>query len=215
MHRHECWNTSVNTSHLSVIITLLDISLTYVPVKGNRHQSKNGCKCQSIVEENPNSTHEVSERPVSQQNVKRVEGHSSESNTHISDSQVYHIQVKMVILKIFITSKNWKEGVNVVALVNRFKPYSVKCWAAIFCIIIMTQLKFIYNSLFKDSHSQPIHTSFPIIASNVLRIFTRSMKDLLPKIGTPNVRRRWKTYVKEFEAEIKQKLNQMWKCEYV
>ena len=30
----------------------------------------------------------------------------------------------------------------------------------------MDQLKFIYNSPFKDSHSDPIHTSFPISASN-------------------------------------------------
>ena len=31
----------------------------------------------------------------------------------------------------------------------------------------MNQLKPIYNSPFKDSHSHPIHTYFPIIASNV------------------------------------------------
>ena len=30
----------------------------------------------------------------------------------------------------------------------------------------MNQLKPIYNSLFKDSYSHPIHTCFPIIASN-------------------------------------------------
>ena len=33
--------------------------------------------------------------------------------------------------------------------------------------IIMNRLKSIYNSLFKDSHSHPIHTCLPIIASNV------------------------------------------------
>ena len=33
--------------------------------------------------------------------------------------------------------------------------------------IIMNKLKSIYNSPFKDSHSHPIHTRFPIIASNV------------------------------------------------
>ena len=33
-------------------------------------------------------------------------------------------------------------------------------------VIIMNQLKSIYNSPFTDSHSHPIHTSFPIIASN-------------------------------------------------
>ena len=35
-------------------------------------------------------------------------------------------------------------------------------------VIIMSQLKSIYNSPFKDSHSHPIHTCFPIIANNVL-----------------------------------------------
>ena len=30
----------------------------------------------------------------------------------------------------------------------------------------MNQTKFIYNSPFKDSYSHPIHTCFPIIASN-------------------------------------------------
>ena len=65
---------------------------------------------------------------------------------------------------------------NVLALVNRFKTSSVKCWTANFCIhagkglvIIITQLKSIYNSLFKDSHSHPIHTCFPIIANTNLR----------------------------------------------
>ena len=33
--------------------------------------------------------------------------------------------------------------------------------------IIMHQLKSIYNSPFKDSHSHPIHTCFAMIASNV------------------------------------------------
>ena len=33
-------------------------------------------------------------------------------------------------------------------------------------VIIMNQLKSIYNSPFKDSHSHPIHTCFPIIDSN-------------------------------------------------
>ena len=36
----------------------------------------------------------------------------------------------------------------------------------------MNQLKSIYNSLFKDSHSHPIHTCFPIIASNVTLVFS-------------------------------------------
>ena len=33
-------------------------------------------------------------------------------------------------------------------------------------VIIMNQIKFIYTSPFKDSHSHPIHTCFPIINSN-------------------------------------------------
>ena len=33
-------------------------------------------------------------------------------------------------------------------------------------LIIINKLKSIYNSPFKDSHSHPIHTCFPIIASN-------------------------------------------------
>ena len=54
---------------------------------------------------------------------------------------------------------NRKIGVNVVGLVNRFQTSSVKCWTAIFCIhvvkgpvIIMNQLKSIYNSPLEDSH---------------------------------------------------------------
>ena len=35
-------------------------------------------------------------------------------------------------------------------------------------VIIMNQLKSIYNSPFGDSHSHPIITYFPIIASNEL-----------------------------------------------
>ena len=35
-------------------------------------------------------------------------------------------------------------------------------------VINMNQLKSIYNSPFKDSHSHPIHTFFLIIASNEL-----------------------------------------------
>ena len=66
-----------------------------------------------------------------------------------------------------------KVKVNVVALVNRFLTSSVKCWTANFCIhtnkgpvIMMNKLKSIYNSPFKDSHSHPIQTCFPMIASN-------------------------------------------------
>ena len=61
----------------------------------------------------------------------------------------------------FITSNHRKTGVNFVALVNRFETSRVKCWTTIFCdlasegpdiIIIMNQLKSIYNSPFKDLH---------------------------------------------------------------
>ena len=36
-------------------------------------------------------------------------------------------------------------------------------------VIIMNELKSIYNSPFKDLHSHPYHTCFPIIASNEFR----------------------------------------------
>ena len=72
-----------------------------------------------------------------------------------------------------ITSHHWKTGVNSVAFVNRFQTSRVECWTANFCDlasevpdIIMHQLKSNYNSLFKDSYSQPIHTCFAMIASN-------------------------------------------------
>ena len=57
---------------------------------------------------------------------------------------------------------------NILALV-----ISVKCWTASFCIhaskgqiIIMHQLKSIYNSPLKNSLSHPIHTCLATIASN-------------------------------------------------
>ena len=63
---------------------------------------------------------------------------------------------------------------NVVALANRFSTSSVKCCTPTYCIharkgpvIIMNQLKSIYNRTFKDSYSYLIHICFPIIASNV------------------------------------------------
>ena len=50
----------------------------------------------------------------------------------------------------------------------------MNCWTTNFCInasegpfIIIHQLKFVYNSPFKDSHSHPIHTCLSVIASNV------------------------------------------------
>ena len=77
-----------------------------------------------------------------------------------------------------ITSNNQKTGVNVVALVNRFETLRVKCWTANFCdlasegsFIFMHQSKSISNGTFKDSHSHPIHTCFPMIATNVVFIF--------------------------------------------
>ena len=75
-----------------------------------------------------------------------------------------------------ITSNDRKTGVNVAALVNRFYTSNVKCWTANFgiyaskgAVIIMNQLKSIYNSLYKDLHSHPIHTCFPAITSNVTK----------------------------------------------
>ena len=72
-----------------------------------------------------------------------------------------------------ITSNHRQTGVNVLCLVNRFSTSSVKCWTVNFCLhvskgpdIIMNQLKFLYNSPFKNSYSHPIHTCFPMIASN-------------------------------------------------
>ena len=44
-------------------------------------------------------------------------------------------------------------------------------------VIMMNQLKFIYYNPFKDLHSHPIHTYFPIIASNIavkLVVFSRN-----------------------------------------
>ena len=72
-----------------------------------------------------------------------------------------------------ITGNNRKIGVNIVALVHKFSTLSLKCWNVNFSIyaskgpvITMHQLNSIYNSPFKDSRSHPIHTCFPIIASN-------------------------------------------------
>ena len=77
-------------------------------------------------------------------------------------------------IQIFITSNDRQTGVNVLGLLYRFSTLSVKCWTGNFCIhasrgpvIIMHQLKFLYNSPFKNSYSHPIHTCFPMIASNV------------------------------------------------
>ena len=72
-----------------------------------------------------------------------------------------------------ITSNHWQSGVNVLGLLNRFSTWSVKCWTVNFCIhaskcpvIIVHQLKSLYNSPLKNSYSHPIHTCFPKIASN-------------------------------------------------
>ena len=78
------------------------------------------------------------------------------------------------------TNNNRKTGVNVVPLVNRFWTSSVKCYTVNFCshvskgpVIIMNQIKSIYNKACKDSHSHPIHNCFLIIASNVSGKFFR------------------------------------------
>ena len=72
-----------------------------------------------------------------------------------------------------ITGNHRQTGVNVLGLFNRFLTSSVKCWTANFCIhaskgpdIIMHQLKSLYHSPFKNLYSHPIHTCFPMIASN-------------------------------------------------
>ena len=56
---------------------------------------------------------------------------------------------------------------------NRLSTSSVKCWTVNYCIhtskgpvIIMYQLKSLYNSPFKDSDLHLIHTCFAMIASN-------------------------------------------------
>ena len=47
-------------------------------------------------------------------------------------------------------------------------------------VIIMNQLKSIYSSQCKDSHSHPIHTCFPIIASNTyVKVWQMHMQDFL------------------------------------
>ena len=62
---------------------------------------------------------------------------------------------------------------NIVAIVNRFETLRAKYWTAKLCfhaskgpVLIMTQLKFIYNRPFKNLHLHPIHSFFPMIASN-------------------------------------------------
>ena len=62
---------------------------------------------------------------------------------------------------------------NVLGLLNRFSTSSVKCWTVNFCIhvskgpvIIMKQLKCLYNSSFKNSYSHRVLTCFPMITSN-------------------------------------------------
>ena len=73
-------------------------------------------------------------------------------------------------VEVIITSNNRK----CCSLINRFENSSVKCWTANSCIhasrgpvIIINQLKSVYNSPFKDSYSNSFHNCFPIIASNV------------------------------------------------
>ena len=73
-----------------------------------------------------------------------------------------------------VTKNHRKTGVNAVALVNRFQTAKVQGPD-----IIMHQLKSIYRSPFKDSQSHPIHTCFPMIASDVLPNFVR-LSETLP-----------------------------------
>ena len=44
--------------------------------------------------------------------------------------------------------------------------------------IIMHQLKSIYNTPFKDSHSHPIYTCFPMIASKVLTLEGKNHREM-------------------------------------
>ena len=85
-----------------------------------------------------------------------------------------YVSHEKCVLCLFITSNNRKIGVNIVDLVNRLSTSGVKYWTVNFVsllvkgpVIIMNQLKLIYNSQFKYSHSYSIHTCFPIIASIV------------------------------------------------
>ena len=64
---------------------------------------------------------------------------------------------------------------NVVALVKKILNLKCKMLNCEFCIcaskgpvIIMNQLKSIYNSPVKDLHSHPVHTYFPITVSDDL-----------------------------------------------
>ena len=57
----------------------------------------------------------------------------------------------------------------------------MKCWTVRFCIyagkgpiVVMNQLKYIYNSPVKDLHSHPIQTCFAMIASNDIIITGRA-----------------------------------------
>ena len=73
-------------------------------------------------------------------------------------------------VEVIIASNNRK----CCSLINRFETSSVKCWTANSCIhasrgpvIIINQLKSVYNSPFKDWYLNSFHICFPIIASNV------------------------------------------------
>ena len=79
----------------------------------------------------------------------------------------------------------------------------MKSWTPNFCvhaikgpIIIMNQLKSIYNSPFKNSHSHPIHICLATIASNehleilmilIKLIYTNVITDRIRSIGEGNV----------------------------
>ena len=88
---------------------------------------------------------------------------------------------------------------NVVASVNRFKPQELNVGLSLFVIwlitngpdIIMHQLKSIYNSPFKESHSHPVHTCFAMIASNVTIIKFWSLKCQLEYTFSTGVFRIW------------------------
>ena len=54
----------------------------------------------------------------------------------------------------------------------------------------MNQLKSIYNSLFKDSHSHPIHTFFAMIARDVTRFLSKKKLHEFKKLSVAELRGR-------------------------
>ena len=64
------------------------------PVKGNRHQCEHGCEGHPVIEENPQPTEELSERPATQDGVDRVKRHRRHRNAEIRDGQIDDVDVE-------------------------------------------------------------------------------------------------------------------------